>query len=95
MLPEVAVTTRSLSPTGVDDVVVTMNRDVPVPFTVAGTNIAVAPVGRPPDCRVTTPANDVLATVSMTPALPPGETVSLDEAAERANVSTVSSTLVL
>jgi hypothetical protein len=44
-------------PTGVLPVVVTVNVELPVPVTVAGEKLAVAPVGNPLALSVTTPVN--------------------------------------
>jgi hypothetical protein len=48
-------------PTGVLPVVVTFNVELPVPVTVPGVKLAVAPAGNPLALSVTTPANPFTA----------------------------------
>jgi hypothetical protein len=56
-LPLVPVIVSVDVPTGVLPVVVTVNVEFPVPVTVAGEKLAVAPVGNPLALSVTTPVN--------------------------------------
>jgi hypothetical protein len=77
-VPLVPVMVSAYVPTGVVELVVTVRVELPVPVTVAGEKLAVAPAGNPLALSVTTPVNPFTApTLAVYVAVFPSTTVSV------------------